>query len=219
MNIKENKIYSALHKLVELGISEGKANIGLMPRPHEFGVFWQKWTEVLAEWDAEEVLNLIKGFIYYERISLENGFGSIPPVPQIFSIYCGKKGIYTSDELADWILANSVNEYCPYGTYNYRAKSLDELSLIKKTISEKKLITKESEDERERSAKLKRAQEATLRLPRSIERKDVNAIRALMAKGADPDHLMSDGRTSRNIAESLGLLEFLTNVEKQDKNL
>lgn len=219
MNLKENKIYSALPKLVELGVSAGKANLGLMPRSHEFGVFWQKWPEVLAEWNAEDVLNLIKGFVYYEQISPANGFGSVPPVPQIFTIYCGKKGVLTADELADWILANSINEYCPYGTNNHGAKSLAELSLIKKTISEKKLKTKESEDERERSAKHKRAQEATLRLPRSIERKDVNAIRALLAKGADPDHLMSDGRTSRDIAKSLGLLELLTNVEIQDKNL
>jgi hypothetical protein len=56
-------------------------------------------------------------------------------------------------------------------------------------------------------------------LPRSIERKDAKAIRALLVKGADPDYLMSDGRTSRDIAKSLGLLELLTDVEIQEKNL
>jgi hypothetical protein len=137
MNLKENKIYSALHKLVELRISEGKANLAEMPRPLEFGVFWHKWDEVLAEWDVQDVLNLIKGFVYYERISLANRFASVPPMQQIFSIYCGKKGILTADDLADWILANSVNEYCPYGTNNHGAKTLVELSLINKTISEK----------------------------------------------------------------------------------
>ena len=119
--------------------------------------------------------------------------------------------------MADWILANSVNDYCPYGTNNHGAKSLAELSFIKNTISDKKLKTKESEKERERSAKNKRAQDATLRLPKSIERKDYNAIRSLLAKGADPDYLMSDGRTSRDIAKNLGLLELLLNEKFHNK--
>jgi len=93
--------------------------------------------KVLAEWDAEDVINLIKGFIYYERISLSDGFGSVTPVPQIFSIYCVKRGILTDDEFADWVLANSVNEYCPYGTNNHGAKSLAELSLIEKQFLKK----------------------------------------------------------------------------------
>ncbi len=217
MNEKENKIYSTLPKLVELGISEGKVNLGLMPGADEFGVFGHKWAEVLAEWNAADVLNLIKGFTYFEKISHSNGFGSVPPVPQIFTVYCEKKGVLTADEMADWILANSVNDYCPYGTNNHGAKSLAELSLIKNTISDKKLKTKESEKERERSAKNKRAQDATLRLPKSIERKDYNAIRSLLAKGADPDYLMSDGRTSRDIAKNLGLLELFLNEKFHKK--
>ena len=54
MNEKENKIYSTLPKLVELGISEGKVDLGLMPGADEFGVFWHKWAEVLAEWNAAD---------------------------------------------------------------------------------------------------------------------------------------------------------------------
>lgn len=213
MSPLEDSILSTLPKLVVLGKTGDPKDIDfrLLPRPSDYGVFWQKWSMVLANWGTEDIYCLIKGFIYIEKIAPRYGFGSVPPVAQIFHFYSGKVGASNQDLLANWILANTVNDYCPFGTHNHGAKSLDELEQKAESKAQKKIANEKIEKARALEAKVKRAQEATQRLPRALERKDMGAIIALIGKGTDPDHVLPDGRTSRGIAASLGLQNIFTN--------
>jgi len=212
MSNREKIIYESLLTLVEVGKHDGNFEPGKLPSAHAYGLFWHKWEETLATWTLDEIFFLIKGFVYFERMSDSNGFGSVPPVPQIFSLYSSKVDQISADTLANWILANTVNEYCPFGTNNHGAKSLIHLEQINHLKATNKQAIQIREIEREKSAKLSRAHEATIRLPRAIERNDVKAVTALMLKGADPDYLLADGQTARQIAKRLGREEILQNV-------
>lgn len=204
---REDSILSTLPKLAALGVKGELKEIDFksLPRPSDYGVFWKKWDKVLADWATDDLYNLIKGLVLIEKLAPVHGFGSVPPVPQIFRFYNSRVDAKDQDLFANWILANTVNDYCPYGTHNHGAISLEELKKNAQLSSQMKLANSDAEKVRASEAKLKRAQDATQRLPRAIERKDMGAIAALVGKGADPDHVNTDGRTARSIAISMGL--------------
>lgn len=204
---REDSVLSTLPKLAALGKTHQLKDIDFnsLPRPSDYGVFWKKWDKVLADWSTEDLCNLIKGLVFIEKLAPSYGFGSVPPVPQIFHFYSSKADATDQDVFANWILANTANDYCPFGTHNHGAKSLEELKQEKERSYQAKIANSDAEKERASEAKLKRAEEATQRLPRAIERKDLGAIAALVGKGADPDQVLADGRTARSIAISMGL--------------
>lgn len=219
MNALEKSIYATLPTLVELGKRHGRNEPGRLPRALAYGVFWHRWEEVLSEWSAEEISNLIKGFVYFEKLSPSNGFGSVAPTPQIFSVYSSRVRAIEIDALADWVLGNTVNEYCPFGTHNHGAKSLKELALKNYQIMQSKLETQSRETARECESKAKRAHDATLRLPRALERNDVKAVIALISKGANPDYFLADGSTARQIAKDLGRDNLLLSPDTSTEQL
>jgi hypothetical protein len=203
MNDRELKIFNSLELIVELG-SGGSSPVGMaLPRVHSYGVFWGRWNELLSSWDSMNLEQLIKGLVKLEALSSPNTFGSVSPVPQIFSLYCTRVDEVLVDALANWVLANTVNDYCPYGTHNYGAKSLIELSMLEQQRNEIKRKRQDQEFARKKEAKLIRAKVATSRLPNAILRKDKQAINALLSKGADPDFIQQDGTTARGLAEQL----------------
>ena len=55
------------------------------------------------------------------------GFGSVLQVANVFRIYVSLVDTKERNDLAEWILANIVNEYAQYGTNNHGARSLAEL--------------------------------------------------------------------------------------------
>ena len=54
-------------------------------------------------------------------------FGSVLQVANVFRIYVSLVDTKERNDLAEWILANIVNEYAQYGTNNHGARSLAEL--------------------------------------------------------------------------------------------
>jgi hypothetical protein len=207
---REKELYAALLVLVELGKQGGENIPSPFVRDRGFGAFWDKWDVILSAWNNENILNLARGLTLFERLSPAHCFGSVSPVPQIYSVYASRVSLAERDALADWILANTVNEYCPFGTFNRGAKSLKEYELKLQQSKDRKLATQQRETARERDAKAKRSEEASRHLPRAIERNDVLAVAGLIAKGANPDHLLPDGRTARQIAHELGRGDLLT---------
>lgn len=206
MNDKENLVLAALSILVKLGESEGlmKIDYASFPKANYFGIFWQKWPEILDAWSTDKIHSLLKGFVYVEKLKPLYGFGSPCPVPQIYKLYSARVSDEESTITAQWILAKTLNDYSPFGSHNHGAKSLEELAIQRHLQEQKKLATGAQEASRALDAKINRAREATLRLPRAIERKDDKAITALILKGADPDFLLDDGRTTRQIAKAAG---------------
>lgn len=213
---REQRILDVIPLLVRLGQSEDPAVLGglALPSGSEFGVFWQAWDTVIKGWDPADVAHLIKGLTLYEKFS-STGFGSVPPVAQLFHLYSWAVKTSESQLLADWILANTINDYVPYGTNNFGARSLAELDAKKSARAARKQATAESERTRMESARSARALAATQKLPNALKRKDAAAVAALIAKGADPDAPSPSGNTSREIAKELGIEAWLEDTDKR----
>lgn len=206
----EQKILGLVPQLVKLGRTANPSAIGdaILPVAWDFGVLWTKWDRVVAGWDAVQVRELIQGLTYFERM-FNRGFGSVPPVANLFRIYASMVESEERDRFADWILRNTVNDYTPYGTSNYGARSLDELHKKKDARFARKLATTSNERARFEDAKTRKAQEASERLPNALRRKDAKAVAALIAKGADPDAVGASGQNARAIAAELGVSDWL----------
>lgn len=207
----EQKIVDLLPLLVTLGRTRDASAIpeSKLPNPWDFGVFWKKWDRVVEGWDAAQIADLIKGLTYFEK-AYERGFGSVPPAASVFRVYSSRVDEKESDDLAEWVLANTVNEYTPYGTYNHRARSLAELQAREDARRTWKQATAAHERARSEDAKIQRRAQATERLPNAIRRKDAKAVAALVAKGADPDAVGANGQNAREIAKTLGVESWLS---------
>ena len=101
--------------LVKLGQSEDLAVLGGLARPSgsEFGVFWKEWDTVIKGWEPADVAHLIKGLTLYEKF-FNTGFGSVPPVAQLFHLYSWAVKPSESALLADWILAPDGHPKLPH---------------------------------------------------------------------------------------------------------
>lgn len=188
----------------------------LLPSSWDFGVLWHQWDRVVDGWDATQIAELIKGLTYYERIS-DFGFGSVPLVANLFHIYAAMVGAVERDQLADWVLRNTVNDYAPYGTSNHGARSLEELYKMEVTLFARKQATAAREQARFDEARGQRGIKATERLPSALRRKDAKAVAALVANGADADAVGPSGQSAREIARDLGVAAWLSCDEKVDQ--
>jgi hypothetical protein len=207
----EQRIIDLLPRLVELGRTADPSSIGDMRSPsfRDFGALWQKWDRVVSGWDAAQVAELIKGLTYFERM-FDRGFGSVPPVANLFRIYAAMVDTNERDRIADWILRNTVNDYTPFGTSNHGARSLDELYKKEEARFARKQATASCEQERFEVTRSQRSMQATERLPNAIRRKDAKAVAALLAKGADADDVGPSGRSAREMARDLGVEVWLS---------
>ena len=138
------------------------------------------------------------------------GFGSVPPVANIFRIYSARVDEKDRDDLAEWVLANTVNDYCPYGTNNYGARGLAELKEKGEASAARKRATAGHERARFEDARNQKSLQATARLPNALLRKDAMAVAALLAKGAETDALGASGKSAREVAKDLGIEEWLS---------
>jgi len=133
-----------------------------------------------------QIADLIKGLTHFEKV-YSRGFGSVTPVAKVFGIYGSLVGANDRNDLAEWVLANTVNAYSPYGSDNHRAKSLAELKRKEEAIAAGKQATAAREWERFEEARRRRSLQATERLPNTLRRNDVKAVAALLAQIADAD--------------------------------
>jgi hypothetical protein len=218
LNSTEQRIIDLVPQLVELGRTADPSVIGdaILPEAWDFGFLWKKWDQVVAGWDAVQVRELIQGLTYFERM-FNRGFGSVPPVANLFRIYASMVESEERDRFADWILRNTVNDYTPYGTSNHGARSLDELHQKEDARSARKWATASNERARFEDAKSRKIQEASERLPNALRRKDAKAVAALIAKGADPDVVGASGQSARTIAAELGVSDWLIMNQAEDE--
>jgi hypothetical protein len=208
------RIIEIIPLLVELGRSADRSVIeeSQLPNSSDFGVLWTRWGQVVKGWDPSQVADLIKGLTYFERM-FDRGFGSVPPVANLFRIYASMVDAEELDRFADWILRNTVNDYTPYGTSNHGARSLEELKKREAARVARKEATAAEERARFENARSQKIVQATERLPNALRRRDPKAVAALLAKGADPDSVGSSGQSGREIAQGLGIDAWLTGDE------
>ena len=207
----EHRIINLVPLLVKLGRTEDYSVIPESKRPNawDFGVLWKKWDCVVEDWDAAQIADLIKGLTYFEK-AYGRGFGSVPPVANVFRIYSARVGEKDRDDLAEWVLSNTVNDYCPYGTDNYGARSLAELKEKEESRAARKRATAGQERARLEEDRSQKSLQLTARLPNALRRKDAKAVAALLAKGADADAVGASGQSARAIAKELGIEAWLS---------
>lgn len=208
---KEQRILDLIPLLVELGRTADRSVIrdSRLPNAWDFGFLWQQWDRVVSGWEAGKVADLIKGLTYFEWM-FDRKFGSVPPVAALFRIYASMVNKEQRDRFADWVLANTANDYTPFGTSNHGARSLDELARKTAELRASKRVSADREQARFQVAKHHSSIEATERLPNALRRKDSRAVAALLAKGADVDAVGVSGKPARLIARELGVEAWLS---------
>lgn len=215
---KEQRIIDLVPLLVTLGRTEDSSVIpqSMLPNAWDFGVLWRKWDRVVEGWDAAQIADLIKGLTYFEK-AYSRGFGSISPVANVFRIYASRVDAKDGDDLAEWVLANTVNEYSPYGTDNHGARSLADLKEKEEERSARKRAAAAREKARFEDAQSQRSLRATERLPKALRRMDAKAVAALIAKGADADAVGASGQNAREIAREMGVEAWLSGETTDDQ--
>ena len=103
--------------LVQLGRTEDPSTIpeSALPNTWNFHFLWHRWDRVVENWDPVLIADLIKGLTHFEKV-YSRGFGSVTPVAKVFGIYGSLVGANDRNDLAEWVLANTVNAYSPYGS-------------------------------------------------------------------------------------------------------
>lgn len=207
----QQRILDIVPLLVELGRTADRSVLTdvRLPNAWDFGVLWQQWDHVVSGWEAAQVADLIKGLTYFERM-FDRGFGSVPPVANLFRIYASMVDTGERNRFADWVLANTVNDYSPFGTNNHGARSLEDLAKKAAASFAGKQATAAREQARFEDARSQRSMQATERLPNALRRKDAKAVAALLAKGADVDAVGPSGQTAREVARDLGVDALLS---------
>lgn len=121
------------------------------------------------------------------------GIGSVTTLHRLLPLAEDPKA-----ELLDWILQNTNS----YWYYANGARSLEQLQAFRKDIATRKNATMQRESERYEEARVRRATAATESLYNAVRRGDVKAVRALLAKGADPSATAApDGRSLLSLAQ------------------
>ena len=157
------------------------------------------------------VVALIKCLTIAEQVYDGWKAGSVSPVIWLFKNLSSREPEF-SNSVADWVLANTENDYLPFGTMNLGAKSLIEFAQFKKLSSERKSTRRETEVKRQDLARERKAQEATHALFGAVKRSYIQAVKALIAKGADITAKDSEGISVLEHAQTKGnekILELL----------
>jgi hypothetical protein len=138
--------------------------------------------------------------------------GSVSPVIWTFRVFQSKFA-EQADVLADWVLSRTVNQYLPYGTHNFGARSLSQLSLLRKASNERREAVRNTELQLQRDAQSRRAEKATRDLYGAIRRRDLEATTALLLKGANPRSPNEAGLTPFDLSREIGASEITALID------
>lgn len=162
------------------------------------------WRELAAGLSEPELVACIRAITVVEKMPGWQA-GSVSPVIWLYKLLTQRAASKTCDAVADWVLLNTDNEFLPFGTSNYGAKSLSDLT-ARLTNARRKKELQQSLRSAERSLVADRKQEqATRRLFGALRRGDSLAIAALLGRGARIDLPNEDGITAMEYARSLGI--------------
>lgn len=165
------------------------------------------WTASASTLSRVELEALVRALTIAEVILDGWTAGSVSPVIWTFRVFQSKFADQ-ADVLADWVLSRTANEYLPYGTYNFGARSLSQLSLFREASIERREAVRNKELQRQRDAQSRRAEKATRDLYGAIRRRDLEATTALLLKGANPRSPNEAGLTAFDLCCEIGASEI-----------
>lgn len=182
-----------------------------------FGLVRDKKEEFCNRFRKDQMVNIVKATTLIEEFDRKTYLtGSVHPAILIIRLLrdesreeCGK--------LDEWVIQNSSNDWLPWGKTRGWAKTFEELEglepggveMTTRTNAAQEAEPQEqgyvSQQEQDMAAKLERDKaKAQHNIYNAIRRKDLKAIEAMIAKGADVDCPNDEGKTPRAYAEELG---------------
>jgi hypothetical protein len=96
------------------------------------------WISATEKLNVEQLSSLARGLVFAEESLPGWNGGSVSGVIGIFQAY-QKKAPINSDELANWILQNSTNNYVPYGVNRLQTKSVAEFEEYRKAKEQRRI--------------------------------------------------------------------------------
>lgn len=127
----------------------------------------KSWTEVANASSPAELQSMIRGVVRAEQLGKWYG-GSVSVVITLFKAYQGKRQP-DEDELAEWVMRNSSNDYEPYGTSRGSARSLEELWALNRRVADRKRAAAHEEQRRAEEGAQRRKEAAE----RYVQRREV----------------------------------------------
>lgn len=190
-----------------------------------YGVAWpiltagadEPWDNLGSSLSEVPLRRLVRGLVLYGELSRDRG--SVSPVINLCRAFA-RRFPQSEPELIEWVVANRVNDYEPFGSLvlNWHSSFSDrERGLrLREVESEKKRAVDRLRGEEARSLKrLRESEKATQDLLGAVRRGDLPAVRALLAKGASLQHYRNSGQSLLALAEANGrqaLAEFLHGI-------
>lgn len=151
----------------------------------------------LSSLSTEEQDAFVRALARYE--DAVGGLGSVTTLSVAFSLIADPE-----KRTLDWVLRNTQS----YAYFSMGAKSAIEFPTLTRESAIRKAERRDANAAKERAraaaAKDARAKRATRHLFAAVRRRDANAVRSLLAQGADPDALSPDGVRIKDYAQSLG---------------
>ena len=152
----------------------------------------EPWSWIAEDLSTEELIALIKCLTIAESVYDNWMAGSVSPVIWLFR-HLSSREPEVSNDVADWVLANTHNPYIPFGSDNFGARSTIELSIFRQLSKEGARERREAELARKKEAQERKAKAATHNLFGAIKRNDIQAVKWLLVKGADKNAKDSEG--------------------------
>lgn len=176
----------------------------------------EPWSGLARELPAPDLEHLIKGIVLYSRASRRSTGGSVSPVKVLYWVLVSRFA-EREPALSAWIVDHRTNPYEPFGSMHHReARSLQEFELLasqRRARAAANILAEAERQVRARELRILRVKrEAAERLAPAVFRGDLLAVKALLAKGADPSQLAPEGGSLVSYAEANGrnhVAEFL----------
>jgi len=110
------------------------------------------WISAMEKLNVEQLSSLARGLVFAEESLPGWNGGSVSGVIWIFKTY-QKQAPENADELANWILQHSTNDFVPYGINRARTKSVTEFEVYRKE-KEQRHVQSEKRAEAEQHRKI-----------------------------------------------------------------
>lgn len=144
----------------------------------------------------------VKAIATYEHVA--GGFGSVTTLQSLLSLLGDRRR-----SVLDWILVHTDS----YWYYGYGAKSISQYDAACTAKKERAAKGISRDLQRQMNDKVRIAESATTKLYNAVRRGDIKAVRALIAKGADPCISAPDGTSLYALALAKGNNEIANGLQ------
>jgi hypothetical protein len=170
----------------------------------EIGCGIEPWETVARTRTPEQIRDLIRGLVLYSRSSGRSLGGSVSPVIILYHAMVQSCPSW-EPAFTRWIITNRTTQWEPFGTLN-TGGAMTYLEFVAYKTKESEVKARRSAAGKEQQAQDQRLKqqrdrtEATQRIAAAVMRGDLNAVKALLGKGAIPSEAVQDGHSLVELA-------------------